>query len=97
MCLQKPSAMPGPFVGEGGKNQKKFIQQKLCVSRKAGGGGGSLGLVKPSTIRRQAGILDRGGGGDAYRAAKKWKVFLRLACNFNCVDKSSTLYKEHDF
>jgi hypothetical protein len=33
LCVQKPSTSPGPVSGEGGKMMKKFIQQKLCVSR----------------------------------------------------------------
>ena len=63
MCSDRSGTSPGPFAGEGGKNQKKFIQQKLCVSQRTGGGGGSIILVEPSANRRQVRMVYRGGGG----------------------------------
>ena len=61
LCVQKPSTSPGPVSGEGGKMMKKFIQQKLCVSRYQPIG---------DKIKSKKGVV----AGEAYWAAKKLKV-----------------------
>ena len=63
-----PKYKPLGYWRLGDNIKKKYTQQKLCASRKTGGGRGSNSLFEPSVKRRQERIGDRGGGGGNERA-----------------------------